>query len=294
MTAIIQLTLDGTLILDENRVSLRLLGHSMTCIQSAVDRAYLDVRYGRVWKHARLPKGNYADANFVVGNPEAGSFKIAFTSQAGRAIVERLKQALAEPYREALEGGDQVVSTIAHQIEIRRNQLDHNQVEPQSFDDFLRTPDELAVRAYGDKSINKEFNQLLSPVRSVHDSALRLSLKPDQRTPVQHFDFNQTAAKRFGKVIGARELGSPVIYRGKLRQLDRGHNQNSNFKGKFINSETDRDVVIYIHSEEDFSKLVPYLDRDEFSIIACPVIEYSSFDPQGGDLQFIKILENER
>lgn len=293
MSAVIQLTLDGSLILPNNRVSLRVLGHSMTCIQSAADRAYLDVRYGQVWKHARISRANYLEADFVVGNPEAGSFRIAFASQVGRAIVARVMQALADPYREAREGGDRVANTIAHQIAMRRNQLDHNQVVPQTFENFLDNPDELAVRTYGDKSINKEINQLLSPVRSQANSVLKLSLKPEDRMPAQVYEFDQAAAKRFAKVIGERELGAPVIYRGKLRQLDRGHNQKSNFKGKFINAVTDRDVVLYIQSEEDFSNLVPYLDRDAFSIIACPVIEYSSFDPQGGDLQFIGILPDE-
>jgi len=290
MSATIQLTLDGSLVRERHQVSLRVLGRSMVSIQAAVDRAYLDVRYGNVWKHARLPIAFYDAADFLVGDPEEGSYVIEFLSAQGAAIVKRLREAISDPYRRAVDGGEQEIFAINRQIEARKNQIENEILIPQSFQDFLETPDQLATRAYGDKSINKNIDQMLSPVRKDDEAILKLALKPSYHERTETFVFTKREAMAFKKVIGQRQLGNPVIYRGKLRALDRGHNQRANFRGKFINAENDRDLNIFIQSEDDYSDLVPYMDRDEMTIVACPIIEYDSFDPMAGDIQFVKIV----
>ncbi|CAN0639948.1 hypothetical protein [Burkholderia cepacia] len=290
MSSIIQLTLDGSLVRDQHQVSLRVLGRSMVSIQAAVDRAYLDVKYGHVWKHARLPIAFYEDADFIVGDPEEGSYVLKFLSDQGEAIVKRLREAISDPYRKAVEGGEQEIFTINRQIEARKNQVENKIIVPQSFQQFIAEPDQLVTRAYGDKSINKNIDQMLSPVRKGDGAILKLALKPSHRERTETFVFTKAEALAFKTVIGQRQLGNPVVYRGKLRALDRGHNQKTNFRGKFINAENDRDMFIFIQSEEDYSALVPYMDRDEFTIVACPIVEYESFDPMAGDIQFVKIL----
>jgi len=292
MSSTIQLTLDGSLVRNKHQVSLRVLGRSMVSIQSAIDRAYLDVCHGHVWKHARLPLAFYDDADFVVGDPEEGSYVIEFLSKRGEAIVKRLKEALSDPYRQAVEGGEQEISAITRQLEGRRGQVQNEILIPQKFSDFLEAPDQLATRAYGDKSINKKIDQMLSLVRKDDNAVLKLTLKPSPNEGAETFVFKKTEALAFKKVIGQRQLGNPVIYRGKLRALDRGHNKKANFRGKFINVENDNDINIFIQSEVDYSSLAPYMDRDEVTIIACPIIEYESFDPVGGDIQFLAIYEN--
>jgi hypothetical protein len=133
---------------------------------------------------------------------------------------------------------------------------------------------------------------MLIPVRRDSDAILKLVLKPSEKDGAITFDFNQDNAKAFKDIVSSRELGSPVIYHGKLRLLDHGHNQNWNLRGKFINSANDKDIVIHIQSKDDFDALVPYLNQTPLTIIACPIIEYSSFDPVAGDIQFLKIVEN--
>ncbi|CAJ91165.1 conserved hypothetical protein [Cupriavidus necator H16] len=275
---------------DNNHVSLRVLGRSMISIQAAADRAYLDIKYGNIWKHARLPIAFYDDADFIVGDPEKGSYIIKFLSEQGEAIVKRLRQAIADPYRSAIEGGEQEIFSIKRQIEARKNQVDNVILVPQTFDEFLQAPDELATRAYGDKSINKNIDHMLSPVRKDPDAILKISLKPNYRERTETFTFTQKEAIAFKKVVSQRQLGNPVIYHGRLRALDRGHNQKANFKGKFINAANDRDLALFIQSEQDYSDLVPYMDRENLTIVACPIVEYDSFDPVAGDIQFVKIL----
>lgn len=292
MSALIQLTLDGSLVHDNHKVSMRVLGQCMVSIQSAADRAYLDVRYGNVWKHQRLHYKNRPETDFLVGDPREGSYVIEFLSAQGRSIVDRIRRAINEPYAKAIAGGDDQVYTISHQIAARKGAIENRILVPQEYQQFLERPDELATRTYGDKSINKEINQMLSPIRKDNDAELKLVLKPSDEDVAETFEFKHETALAFKRVISQRQLGNPVIYHGQLRTLDRGHNQRSNFKGKFINIENDKDIVINIQSYEDFLTLVPYMDGQVFKIVACPIIEYSSFDQVAGDIQFIEIYRD--
>ncbi len=264
----------------------------MVSIQAAADRAYLDVRYGSVWKHARLPVAFYDDADFIVGEPYEGSFVLEFVSQRGSDVVRRMREALRDPYRQAREGGFEAARAIDRQINARKGQVDNELMVPQPFEAFLENPDQLATRTFGDKSINKNIDQLLTPVRHDDNAYLKLVLQPSLREGSETYEFTKGTAQAFKKVIGKRELGNPVIYRGRLRTLDRGHNQTSNFRGKLTNLANDKDVAIYIQSEEDYNSLVPYMSQDEVTLVACPIIEFESFDPNGGDIQFVKILQD--
>lgn len=293
MAALIQLTLDGSLVQDSHKVSMRVLGQSMTALQSAADRAYLDLLHGNVWKHQRLHHSKRADADFLVGDYYEGSFVIEFLSEQGREIVDRIRKAINDPYQTAIAGGEGEIYSITRQVDARKGSVENRILIPQEYQQFLHNPDELATRTYGDKSINKEIDQMLTAVRKDPDAQLKLVLKPSEEVAAETFVFDQDTAIAFGRIVAQRQLGNPVIFHGQLRQLDRGHNQRSNFKGKFINNENDKDVVIHIQSLEDFLTLVPYMNGDMFKIIACPIIEFSSFDQTAGDIQFLGIHEDE-
>ncbi|WP_079217401.1 hypothetical protein [Herbaspirillum robiniae] len=290
MTAMIQLTLDGSLVKEQHLVSLRVLSKSMAHLQSASDRAYLDVLHGNVWKHQKLLRRHYADADFQVDSIRQGSFVIEFVSTRGREIVRRLHQALVSPYAGATAGGDKEVFQISVQVARRKGQLDNELVAPQTYENLVENPDPLVTRKYGDRSINKEIDQLLVPVRADPAAVLKLALKSDEHAGTETYEFTQQVAKAFHREISVRELGTPVIYRGRLRSLDHGHNKNWNLKGKFINTVNNKDIVLNIQTEDDFNQLVPYLNQDPLTIIACPIIEYASFDPTAGDIQFIQII----
>lgn len=291
MSAIIQLTFDGSFLHDGHKVSLRVLSHTMSSLQAASDRAFLDVKYGDVSKHQKLPYQYYEEADFIVGDPREGSYLIDFISRNGAAIVRRMKSAITEPYEKSLKGADIQIYQISHQVTGKKEQIKRGDIEPIDFEKLSSDQLKLVTRTYGDKSINKEFDRLLSPVRRNDGSFLRLVLKPDADEEAKSFDFDQTIAKNFKNIISKRELGDPIIYHGKLRLLDHGHNRRTNLRGKFINVENDKDVVLNIQSKEDFDRLVPYIQSQEvFTIIACPIIEFSSHDPVGGDIQFIEIV----
>ncbi|RAS22851.1 hypothetical protein BX591_12256 [Paraburkholderia bryophila] len=289
MAASIQLTLDGGLLQGPHNVTVRTLSRSMTSIQAAVDRAFLDIRFGQVFKHARLRVVDYADADFLVGEMYEGSFVIDFLSDRGGPIVRRMIEAIKNPYEQAVAGADQEVHDIARQIEGVKGQVLNNIVHPQAYEDFLNAPDPEATRAYGDRSITKNIDHMLTPVRKIEDATLKLTMKASDEEGAQTFDFNPAIASDFSRIVSSRKLGAPVIFRGSLRALDRGH-RKSNFKGKFTNFVNNKDMILQIQSEADLVQLVPYLNEEEMTIIACPIIEYDAFDPNAGDIQFLSIV----
>jgi hypothetical protein len=131
---------------------------------------------------------------------------------------------------------------------------------------------------------------MLNPVARELDGYLKLVLKSSDDEPAFTYEFDNETAKRFKRIVSTRKLGSPVVYEGIIRELDRGTNKQRKFKGKFINSSNNKTVIIHIEDKEDFSTLIPYLDKDEnFKIIASPIIEFDSFDPVGGDIQFLRL-----
>ena len=48
-------------------IMLRALSKSLTHLQCALDRAYLDVKYQGVWKYAKLSKDDYSEVIFSAG-----------------------------------------------------------------------------------------------------------------------------------------------------------------------------------------------------------------------------------
>jgi len=288
MSAIIQLTFDGSLVRNRHEVTMRDLAQTMAGLQAAADRACLDVVHGNVWKHQRLPRDLYPLSEFIVGDSREGSYIIEFLSEQAGFIVDRMKRAIADPYADAVAEGGKEVFAIGHQIAGRKDAADMQQLL--RYEDLAEIRDAAITRSYGDRSINKEFGQMLNPLAREQDGYLKLVMKSGDDDIAETYEFNNDSAKQFKRIIGSRKLSHPVIYEGIIRELDRGNAKAKKFKGKFINESNKKTIVIHIEGREDFSTLIPYLDRDEpFKIIASPIIEFDSFDPTGGDIQFLKI-----
>lgn len=289
MSAIIQLTFDGALTRNRHQVTMRDLAQVMTGLQSAADRACLDVYHGNVWKHQKLRRAQYEMVEFIVGQPQEGSYLIDFLSTTAGHIVERMKRALQDPYANARAEGDRQIYAIGHQIAGKKDaaRVPRNVI---TYEELEHTNNPLITRTYGDRSINKEFGQMLNPLAREPDGFMRLVLKPFEDEGSYTFDFDNQTAKKFKKIISERQLGGPVLYEGRIRELDRGTEQMQHFRGKFINSYNNKTIILHIESEADFASLVPFLGKDEpIKIIAAPIVEFASFDPTGGDIQFLQI-----
>jgi len=289
MSAILQLTFDGALVRNQHQVTMRDLGKTMVAIQAAADRACLDVLHGNVWKHQKLRRGQYETVEFIVGTPHKGSYVIDFISDLAGNIVDRMRKAIENPYAQAIADGEAEIYTIGHQIAGKKD-LANIPDKLIKFVDLEDAKNPLITRSYGDKSINKEFAQMLNAVAREPDGYLKLVLKADDNSRAYTFEFDNEIAKKFKRIIGARQLGHPVIYEGSVRQLDKGTERMKNFTGKFTNIANKKTVVLKIEDREDFDTLVPFLTSDDpIKIVASPIIEFSSFDPTGGDIQFLKM-----
>jgi hypothetical protein len=286
----ISIHFDGE-IAKNHSISMRTLGKSLHHLQSAIDRAHLDVKYGNVWKHARTSTIDRTDALFVTSVPQEGGFILDFVGDtpAGKFIVDRLVAALRPAIERAMEGGERQIVDFAEQIETRKRQVASSAVSLLTYQNIIDNPPEQISRRYGDRSIVKEFDQIASIVRSStvsDDSAIELLMAGET---TNEFIFNKPTSKRFHAVVAEKLIGEPVIYLATITSLD-----HKNMKGKVYNVVSKKEANIYFTKAEDFFKVKPHLGREiPVKMIACPLIEYGAFDPKAGDIYFVGLLSED-
>jgi len=185
-----------------------------------------------------------------------------------------------------LRQGEDVTSSMSQQVEDRINQINRGIVEPKDFLSFVNDPGEGVVRTYADRSINREIDQILSIIRSRHSGESFIEIEISG-TGTAKYEFNKFKSERFHSVVSRRDVGNPVIYVARVRQLDRDR-----LNGKVINLINNKMMVMNFLHENDFVKVHPFLGNSkEMTFIGAPVIEYGAFDPNAGDIYFIDILK---
>lgn len=284
----IQLHFDGDFALN-HQVSIRTLGKTLSSLQSAVDRAYLDIEYGGVQKHSKVKGSEYRNTDFWVESPREGGYILKFNSPLTKSkeIINRISRAILPAYDLALEQGELETSRIVKQVLIRKTQIREKLVIPEEFDISKEiVPEQQTLHSYGDRSINKEVDQMVSIVRSKHsgNSTLELQLVSNDTT---NFEFNLENSKRFHQVVANRVLGKQVIYQARVISLD-----NKNLNGKIFNFSSKKESKILFSDNSDFLKVYPYLkDKETYMhFIGCPLFEYGAFDKYAGDIYFIDLI----
>jgi len=282
---IISLHFDGDIVID-HQVTARTLGKLLTHTQNAIDRAYLDLKYGNLWKYARIHGEDYEEADFITLYPEKGGFIQKLQSDIGKKIIDRLSLALAPAMERVERKGDEVASSIIKQVENRKDQIQKGLIEPSDYQQLIEHPDKKVVRKYADRSINREFDQILTIIRSPHAGVSILEINAvgnETRT----YTFNKSKSEIFHQIVSRREIGMPVIYNTRVLRLDKDM-----LNGKVVNLENDLKLSIFFSSEEDFLKVHPYLgNNEEMVFIGAPLIEYGAFDPKAGDVYFIDLMK---
>lgn len=289
MSSVFSIHFDGPIVTD-HKVSVRVMSRTYSHMQRAIDRAYLDTKYGNVWKHARLKSDDYAHTDFFAEYPREGGIILDAIRDGADAIIDRINRAVAEPFAIALQEGMEEHEQIINQLPKRREHAHQNKDQLSTYQEMLDHPDENIIRAYSDRSIVKEIDQIASIIRpdELAGSYVELKLYGSTASPVYVFDAPQ--AIRFHRTVSRRQLGEPVLIRGKIRLLDQG-NKFSNMKAKILNIDSGREITLHLGSEEDFVKLHPHHMDEQVLIFACPVIEYGAYDPNGGDMYFVDIAE---
>lgn len=296
MSGTITFHFDGPIVID-HKITLRTLGGTLLNIQGAIDRAHLDLKYGRVWKHARLCAEDYPATEFIVGMPRDGGFILDLARQAGGSeIVRRVSSAVRGVMEAPFRDGAGEMEHLAEQVLIRAEALRNGVYPGRTLAAYIAEPHAEALRMYGDRAIAKEIDQVLIPIRragelgEIQNNTLDLQFDFDANAPTL-FHFDRAAAKQFHATVSRRDLGEPLLYTGTLRSIDRGRN-NQHPKAQLTLANNRRDVTLHIGSQAEYQQLAPFMQGNALvDIYACPVLECNSFDPNSGDVYFLSLAE---
>jgi len=281
----IQIHFDGD-IAANHQVSMRTLGKTLSHLQNAMDRAYIENKYGEVWKHTRMKIADYKETEFLVQEPKEGGYILDFLADnaVSQAIVDRIASAITPALEQAMQQGEDVTHSLTQQMEIRKSQITQEIIKPIGYEELVGNPSKQVIRKYGDRSITKEIDQILAIIRSKSSGQSTFELVTHGLRSCK-FLFNRNTSEKFHQIVSKRSLGEPVIYSAKVLSLD-FKNQN----GKISNVANNRMANIHFNNEVSFMKAKTFLGTHEkMTFIGCPLIEYGSFDPQAGDIHFIDL-----
>lgn len=287
--ATIQIHYDGDLV-ENHRVSLRTLGKTLVHLQSTMDRAFLEMHYGRLRKHSRMQQQFYKDVELIVQDPRDGGYILDFLSsnEKTKKVIDRVSAAINSAVEKSKQEGLSNSQSIADSLVTKKMQVDKGIIIPKELSDLLDNPDKNVIRKYGDRAVVRELDQVLSIIRSKEagDSTFELFLSGSSSAK---FEFNRISAKKFHSTISQRELGDPVIYEADVTSMDR-----KNLNGKIYNPVTETASNIIFNDEQSFQETVPFFDKKvPMKFIGSPFIEYGAFDPFAGDIYYIPVaLEN--
>jgi len=287
----ISIHFDGP-IAQNHAVQLRTFSRTLDHIQTAIDRAFLDLKYGSIWKNARLKDEDYEPTDFTLQQTREGGFISDLVgSNEGEAIIDRIHTAVMPAYERAQKPVIAEPVRLVDEAERRRQHYKAGAQEPIPYEDLIENPDAKQTNPYGDRSIVKEFDQIASAIRARDNdgSVVEIDLYSTRSLPRFIFDFSTSTA--FHKIVSVRTLGDPVEIPVTLRALDSGGAGVS--KAKVSNLISGKEFNLFVHTVRGFGSLRKYLkkkDPPSFKIIACPVLEYGAFDPLAGDMYFIAIV----
>lgn len=283
--ATVQIHFDGDIAVN-HQIPMRTLGKSVSHIQNALDRAYLDIKNEKgVRKYARMTQEDYDKSEFLVTAPKEGGYILDFLSEIPLAskITDRVTAAINQVNNATSE--EKI--PLKTQCQNRKNQVTKNITKPVEFKIAFVNPSPEIIREYGDRSIAKEIDQVLSIIRSDYagDSQFELTLIGNTSSK---FTFSKNDSIKFHDLVSRRKLAPPVIYTGTIDEMSRKAN-----KGKFINSFNGCQSTLHFSSKKDFVEAHPYSASEDKKIkfIGCPLIEFGALEPDSGDIYFLELFE---
>lgn len=276
-------------------VKLRAIGKTLNNLQCAIDRAHLDVKHGDIWKYARLSEDDYLPTEFVMNQTRNGGFiaDLLGVSSESEGIIKRMDSALVSAYQKAQATVPMAAEKIVEQAEKRRVNYKNGSQEALEYSKYLDKQKKNISRSYGDRSIVKEFDQIASIIRAQNNDGSSIEIGFSAPGLSSTYTFDEKTSKAFHNIVSARTLGEPIIIPVTLRSLDSGNRDVS--KAIMRNLISKKDFSLFIHTSRGFSSLKKYLKKKnppEFSVVACPLLEYGAFDPNAGDMYFIGIVSD--
>lgn len=283
-------------IAEDHTVDLRSFTKTLLGLQSALERAHLDIKNDGIAKHARKNDEDYEKTALVLKQTREGGFIADLVGKEPEAKVAlaRVYQAVAPAYEAAGKLGVHEKQDLVAQAKIRGQHVKAGAQRPMPFSKLVESSAD-SERAFGDRSIVKEFDQIASTIRNRNGdgSYLEITIASDKAHPMLVFD--TIRSKRFHEVVSERKLGDPVLLEVRLRALDAGSG-TSLAKSKMYNCASGKEFNALVPSPRAFGSLRKYLKKKEppkFSIVACPVLEYGTFDPEAGDMVMLFVWQDD-
>ena len=281
--SLVQIHFDGD-IATNHQVSMRTLAKSLTHLQNAMDRAFLELHYGKLWKFAKMKQEFYPEVELLVQEPKEGGYVLDFltSNPVTKGVINRVASAINGAVEASKGEAFNKVTKIEDSLKTRINQVQSGIIVPKDLQEIIDNPEAAIIRRYGDRAIAREIDQILSIIRAGHagDSTFELFLSGDKS---HKFEFNRESSIRFHSTVAKREIGEPVLYNANISSLDR-HNNN----GKIFNLITEKVANIHFYNEYFLELAMPFFnDKKPMQFVGSPLIEYGAFDPNAGDIYFI-------
>ena len=238
-------------IAENHQISMRTLAKSLSHLQSAIDRAYLEHKHGYLQKHAKMYVRDYEDILFVTSASEEGGYILDFIGKTpiGKIVSTKISSVIRPIIAQSMESGSRETSTkIATQLDTVKAQLEQKVVIPTTYDEFVSSfNNEDGNRSYANRSIAKEFDQIAGIIRSKSTSSdSKIEIKVTGSV-TDTFTFDKQVSKKFHSIVSLKSAGRPVLYLAKITKLD-----FKNLNGKIYNVLSKQESTIKFADENDF------------------------------------------
>lgn len=270
-----------------NKISIRTLSHTLPHLQRAVDKIVMHETRASVGKGATLHQAYYPVADLYLEQIQEGSIILPLVGNLLDGVTDVFNKFLSEPYRETAATVGEKAATFDVRVDTVRAQLASELLAPISHKELLTNGSRSQI-AYAQAAFLNDINMMVAPLRSnicVNDE---ISIYNNDAVHPTNYTFNQQRSKAFAKVVRTQRLAHPVYYSGRLEGLVNRGGASFPYFGKFICSETEKEMKLLVASEADALALNKFnIGKSEINIVACPLAVYSTFDPLSGDIVFI-------
>jgi hypothetical protein len=273
-----------------DKLTARTVGNGLINLQRIIDKAVLFAKKGVIKKGDALPSVWYEDADMQVGDFEKGCVTIPLKGPLNTGAISLLKGVLHEPYQKAISDEPIEKKSLLDGFDNAINRANYR-IDVQSHEQALNNISELSNKYFAE-SIYKDFNNLISPLRSSKSKNTDLiSIELFNNDGVKEFEFNKETSKRFNKIISQRKLGDVITFTGRLTGLVETNNNDFPYKGTFYSSASKNEHTLLIRNESQLNQLRNYVAAKQLtlSISACPIVSWGAFDIEKGDLVYMKM-----
>ncbi len=270
----------------QSKISLRNLGTFSNHLQLALNRVYLDVRFGKLEKYSRISPAEYSQFEYWLTGTREGSVIIDFlsTTEFGIKVSERFADILEPVYKLVSNGAVKESHQKKEYAERMKAKLNAGQYEPQPYSQMLLFPPIGFTNNYTEKSTLRNISTALAPLRmkGITDGEIEISVESPQKRTV--FNFTTKISHAFHRFVSHRMYLEPAIYHAELYEMDSDKNT-----GMFNNLDNgSKQQRIIFTSEIEFEIARSFFRKSaDFYFYGMPCVESGSLDLNAGDVLFV-------